>query len=168
MSVKTPLALALIPFLVTPVLADQPHLKWINDWKDVQLYLKPKFNGIRSWDQEFGIQATIAKYGNWTESLNFSYDPSYPIRLDQKPRLSLGEQTTYFFTKLPSKLGVYTKFKPSPFPYTWKQESGFTGRLYTSRSLIVSANAAYMFTYPFRSSAKPQFLFLVNFQFPLH
>src|SRR5579872_22406 len=117
------------PFLLATA-SQADGLQLIHKWSDVQLYLKPKFNGISSWDQEFGIQATVLKKGNFAEQINFTYDPTYPVRWDKKPRFSLGFQSTYFFTKLPWKFGIYTKPKASPLPYTWKEETGLTWRLY--------------------------------------
>ena len=143
-----------------------PKLTFIDNARDVQLYLKPKYNLVRTWDQEFGIQATLARYGNLSEVTNFCYDPLYPINLDKKPRFSVGFQIAYTFTGLPSKISVYTKTKEL-MTGPWKQESGFSMRLYTSKSLIVSTSLAYVYNYPYRSHQKPQYLSLVNLQFPL-
>jgi len=153
----------------TLVHADDPYANdpFIHKWSDVCLYLKPKYNLVSSFDQEFGIQATLFRHGNFAEITNFAYDPTYMIRLDQKPRFTMGAQFTYYMTPLPWKIGIYTKPKSSPFPYTYKDESGFTWRFYTSKNLIVTSNLAYVFTFPFQSSAKPQWLALVNIQFPL-
>lgn len=140
---------------------------FLHKWSDVQLYLKPKYNGVRSWDQEFGVQATMVKYGNFAEVTNFAYDPTYMIRFDQKPRFTVGLQFNYFLTPLPWKLAIYTKPKAAPFPYTYKEESGFTWRFYTSKNLIVSSNLAYVNNLPFHQHDKPQWLALVNIQFPL-
>jgi len=140
---------------------------FIHKWSDVQFYLKPKYNGVRSWDQEFGFQATMYKHGNVAEVTNFCYDPTYPLRIDQKPRWSLGFQVNYYLTQLPWKVAIYTKPKASPLPYVWKDESGFTWRFYTSRSLIVSSNLAYVFNIPYHHGQLPQWLALVNIQFPL-
>jgi len=143
-----------------------PELTFIKSLKDVQLSLKPKYNMVCAWDQEFGIQATMLRYGSFCEATNFCYDPTYPIDLDKKPRFSVGFQVVYTFTTLPSKLGIYTKSKNN-LVGLWKQETGLTGRLYSSRSFIVSANVACVFNYPESSHQKPQWLGLVNFQFPL-
>lgn len=166
--VKNTLLVAAIA-TATVAAAEDPmaHSPWLHKWSDVQLYLKPKYNGIRTWDQEFGIQATTYKSGNFSQVTNFAYDPTYPIRLNQKPRFSVGMQFNYYLTKLPWRVAVYTKPKASPFPYTYKDESGFTWRFYTSKNFIVSSNLAYVFNIPFHQKDKPQWLALVNFQFPL-
>jgi hypothetical protein len=147
--------------------AHADDLKLIKNWKDVQLYLKPKSNLVGTWDQELGIQATLFRYGNVAEVTNFAYDPTYQIRFDQKPRFTVGFQFNYFLTNLPWKVSVYTKPKASPLPYTWKDESGFGWRFYTSKNLVISSALAYVFTIPFHSTSKPQWLALVNFSFPL-
>ena len=168
MLVKTCLIFA-IAASTALVHADDPFATshFIHKWSDVQLYLKPKYNLVRSWDQELGIQATLFHYGNFAEVTNFAYDPTYMIRFDQKPHFTMGAQFTYYLMPLPWKIGIYTKPKASPFPYTYKDESGVTWRFYTSKRLIVTSNLAYVFTFPFHTSAKPQWLALVNFQFPL-
>ena len=168
MIVKTCLSLAAIA-VTTFVHAEDPyaHSPFLHKWSDVQVYLKPKYNFVRSWDQEIGIQATMFRYGNFAETTNFAYDPTYMIRSDQKPRFTLGAQFNYFVTNLPWKVAVYTKPKASPFPYTYRDESGVTWRFYTSKNLIVTSNLAYVFTFPLQRSAKPQWLALLNIQFPL-
>jgi hypothetical protein len=143
-----------------------PKLTFINSAKDVQLYLKPKYNLVRTWDQEFGIQAVLARYGNLSQTTNFADDPLYPINFNKKPRFTVGFQVTYSFTSLPTKLGVYTKTKELLIG-PWKQESGITGRLFTAKSFYVTANLAYVYNYPYKSGQKPQWLSLINIQVPL-
>ncbi len=145
---------------------NRPRLTWIKYGRDVQLYLKPKYDLFHKWDQEAGIQATLARYGNFSEATNFCYDPTYPIRFDQKPRWGLGFQFNYYFTTLPTKLAFYTKPKTT-IGGVWKEESGITGRLYTSPDLIVTANLAYVLNWHYSLGQKPQWLALVNFQVPL-
>ncbi len=144
----------------------KPRLTFLKYGRDVQLYLKPKFDLFRKWDQEAGIQATFARFGNWSEVTNLCYDPTYPIRFDQKPRFSVGFQFNYFFTTLPTKLALYTKPK-TVIGTLWKEETGITGRLYSSPDLIVSANLAYVYNWHYSTRQKPQYLALVNFQVPL-
>ncbi|MHB8637908.1 MAG: hypothetical protein ACYC96_15710 [Fimbriimonadaceae bacterium] len=164
MIVNRALTLLLLPLILPAAHAD--GLKFIHNWRDVQLYLKPKYDLVRTFDQEFGIVATVAQDGNFREAVNFCYDPTYPIRLNQKPHYAIGAQTTYIFMHSKQLPGIYTKIK-SNFVGVWKEESGFTARVFTSPRVIVSANLAWLFTYPYKSSAKPQWLALVNFQFPL-
>jgi hypothetical protein len=159
------LAIAAPFLLITASRADDLHV--IKKWKDVQLYVKPKFNGISQWDQEVGVQAKLLCYGRFSEVTNAAIDPTYPIRFDSKPRFTVGLAFGYQLLNDASKLTVYTKPKASPLPYTWKEESGFSVRLYTSRFLNINTNAAYVFNLPFHQNAKPQWLGLVNFQFPL-
>ncbi len=141
--------------------------QFIHKWKDVQLYLKPKTGFLGNWDQEFGIQATVWRSGNLSGVLNFAYDPTYDIRLDQKPRFTLGAQLGYMFVAHPFPVTIYDKPKASPFPYTYKNESGLSLRFYDTPWLKINTNLAYVFTFPFKNNQKPQFLGLVNFQFPL-
>ena len=146
--------------------AHADDIKLIKSWHDVQLYLKPKYDAVRTFDQEFGIQATLAKYGNLTEQVNACYDPTYPVRFGSKPRFSIGEQTNYIFLPNKYKPAFYTKFKNNLIG-TWKEETGITGKLLTSQRVCVSANFAWLYTLPFKSTAKPQWLALVNINFPL-
>jgi hypothetical protein len=156
-----PLAVLTPTCLASPA---KPH--WINSLKDVQLYLKPKYNLIRTWDQEFGVQASVFKEGNFLLQSNLCYDPNYPIDFHSKPHYSLGFAFVYYFAPLPFKPGIYTKPKYN-LVNLWKQETGLTLRLFTSRSFVVSANAAYVYNYPYIAGQKPNWLGLVNFQFPL-
>lgn len=143
-----------------------PHLTFINSGKDVQLYVKTKYDLFHTWDQEFGIQATLFRYGNLAEGTNLCFDPKYPIRLDQKPRFSIGFQLSYLLVPSALKLAVYTKIK-TIFGSVWKEESGVTFRLYTSPDLIISSNLAYIYNWGYSPRQKPQYVALVNFQFPL-
>jgi len=152
----------------TPALSarTQATLTLISKGSDVQLYLKTKYNFVRTWDQEFGVAASLVRYGNGSLIGALSYDPTYPISFHKKPRICAGFQFTYTFTSGPEKLGVYTKPKTT-FLGLWKEETGLTGRLYASKSLIVSANLATIFDYPYKSNAKPQFVGGICFGFPL-
>ncbi|HLK14878.1 MAG TPA: hypothetical protein VKT78_08740 [Fimbriimonadaceae bacterium] len=158
-------ALALVG--VASLAAHADGVKFIKDWSDVQLYLKPKNNLVRTWDQEFGIQACVAKYGNLREQLNACYDPTYPIHFHSKPIFSIGEQTNYVLAPIKQQPAIYTKFKAN-FLGVWKEETGFTAKLYGSRSVNVSANLSYQYQIPLKSTAKPQWLALLNVNFPLH
>lgn len=166
MIVKSLLLLAALLPGATQVFADAPKLQLIHSWKDVQLYTKTKYDLVRNWDQEIGFQSTVAKFGNLRESLNICYDPVYPIKFNTIPRFAIGAQTTYVFAPGPLQPGIYTKTK-SNFLGQWKQETGFTFRLYTSRSFFITSNVAWLFTYPFNSSAKPQWLWLATLAIPL-
>lgn len=146
--------------------SDEPKLKWIDGLKDVSLYLKPKYDLVRTWDQEFGVVSTLARYGNLSEVTNFCYDPTYPIDFHSRPKYSLGFQFVYSFIPGPTRIGVYTKPKYN-LVNLWKEESGVTARLYNSKSLVVSTNLAYVFNYPYISHKKPNWLALVSFAFPL-
>lgn len=164
-------SLSLIAFAACVAVAsgDDPYANspWIHKWKDVQFYLKPKTGFIGNWDQEIGLQATVYRSGNLSEVLNFAYDPTYNIRLDQKPRFTMGAQTGYMFLVHPFPVTIYDKPKASPFPYTYKNESGLSVRFYDTPFLKINANLAYVFTFPFKNNQKPQYLGLINFQFPL-
>ena len=153
--------------LLLPLCAGQtPGVKWFDGLGDVSLYLKPKYNLVNQWDQEFGILAVVARYGNWSAVTNFAYDPYYPIRFDQEPRFTAGMQFTYTFLHQPIGLGAYTKPKYN-FENTWKEESGITSTFFRSRRLVISSNVAYVWNYPYVTGQKPSWLALVNFQFPL-
>jgi len=146
--------------------AQSAPLQWFDGLKDVSLYLKPKFNLIKTWDQEFGVMARVAHEGNFAVVANVTYDPVYPVAFNREPRFSAGLQFTYIFTHEPLPIGVYTKPKYDLFSH-WKQESGVTARLFTSRSLIISTNLAYVWNYPYIKGQTPNWLALINFQFPL-
>ena len=141
-------------------------LEWCEGLKDVSVYLKPKYNLINTWDQEFGAMVRVLYDGNFVAVTNFCYDPLYPVAFNRAPRYSAGLQFTYYFTQAPMPVGVYTKPKYDLFSH-WKEESGVTTRLYTSKSLIISTNLAYVWNYPYISGQAPNWLALINFQFPL-
>lgn len=162
------IVLTALPFFTLSALgfADTPQLQWLDGLKDVQLYLKPKFDLVRTFDQEFGVQATVVRDGNLALQTNFCYDPTYPIEFNKNPRYSLGFAFIYYLEPLPLNLGIYTKPKYN-MVNVWKEETGLTTRLFTSRSLVISANAAYVYNYPCIANRKPNWLALINFQFPL-
>ena len=160
-------ALLIAATVATATIASADQIQWINSWRDVQGYLKPKYDMVRTFDQEFGVQATVAKYGRFREQLNFTWDPTYPIRLGgSKPRWSFGEQTTYLLNTGRYQPGIYTKFKNNLIG-TWKDESGVTAHIFSYKRNYMSANFAYIYNLPFSHTAKPQWLALVNFVFPL-
>ena len=103
--------------------ADAPKLQLISGLKDVSIYTKTKYDLFRQWDQEFGVLATVAKYGNAAATPYAAYDPIYPISFDKRPRWSSGLTLVYYFQPKPIRLGIYTKPKYD-FVRTWKQETG--------------------------------------------
>jgi hypothetical protein len=166
--VKTCLSIAFAASIAVAGAEDPfAHSPWLHKWKDVQFYLKPKTGFIGNWDQEIGLQATIYRSGNYSNVINTAYDPTYNIRLDQKPRFTVGLQFGYQIIAHPFPITIYDKPKEALIPYVYKNESGISAKIYDSPALKISTNLAYVFTFPYRNNQKPQFLGLINFQFPL-
>ena len=153
-------AMGIVPF------SEGAQLKFISSWKDVSIYTKTKSDLFRQWDQEFGVQATYVRSGNFSSIINVAYDPIYPIRFNIEPRWNSGIAFNYYFVPKPIRLGIYTKTKYNLIN-TWKQESGLSVRFYTSPALNVSTNVGYQWTYPYIEGKKPGYQAQILLAFPL-
>lgn len=130
---------------------------------DGSFYLKERTNLTGSLFLETGFSAPLARRGNLSVSANLAYlqNLSNPWKGNGwESGLSVGY-------RLNRGWSAYTKTVTN-FNGNWNQETGLRTSLYRTENYAVSANAGYVFDYPFRNKAKNTWNVGVTVSFPVN